>query len=85
MSQGIPEFATGIKQGGTQIHASTAFTNGLTPSLLQLFELFFPTKFVQDIMLPKINAKIAKNVSYGEFIQWIGLWFIMATTHMDQQ
>jgi len=44
------------------------FSNGLAPSLLQLFEHFFPTKFVQDILLPKINAKIAESMSsYGEF------------------
>ena len=50
-----------------------------------MFELFFPVKFVQDVMLAKMNENITENVSYGEFLRWIGLWFIMATTYADWQ
>jgi len=54
--------------GGMKSRALTTFTSGLTPSLSQLFELFFPMKFVQDIMFVKMNETVAEKILYGEFL-----------------
>ena len=50
------------------------------PTRLQLFELFFPKTYIQNVLLPETNKKIKSNaVSYGEFLVWTGLWLMMAT------
>jgi len=54
--------------GDTKSRASTTFTSSLTPSLSQLFELFFPMKFVQDVMLVKMNETVAEKILYGKFL-----------------
>ncbi len=47
---------------------------------LQLFEVFFPVKFVKEVLLPELNKKVDKDVSYGEFLQFLGIWYRVATT-----
>ena len=50
------------------------------PTKLQLFELLFPKNFIFETILPAINERIEGNtVIYREFLQWLGIWFTMAT------
>lgn len=56
------------------------FPNSFQPSLVDLFELLFPVSYIKDVMLPLINAQTELGeVFYGEFLRWLGLWFLMAT------
>ena len=46
---------------------------------LQLFEGFFP-KDLLNMIIEGINTKINRDlVTYGEFLQWIGLWVMVST------
>jgi len=50
------------------------------PTRLQLFEMMFPKEFVQQTILIEMNKVIVgEPVQYGEFLRWLGLWFLMAT------
>jgi hypothetical protein len=53
---------------------------GMRLSHLQMFEMLFPTTFVKNVMLPAMNAKIRKQVEYGEFLQYIGIMLKISTT-----
>ena len=53
------------------------------PATLTMFDSFtgllFPD-FITDTIISKINSTIAGDpVFSGEFVRWIGLWFLMAT------
>ena len=46
---------------------------------LQMFEGFFPKDLLNTI-IEGINMKINSDlVTYGEFLQWIGLWAMVST------
>jgi Transposase IS4 len=50
------------------------------PTLLDNFELFFPKQFVTDTILPVMNRNAQLGmIQYGEFLRWLGIWFLMAT------
>jgi len=56
------------------------------PTNLQLFELLFPMDFVRNIMIPKMNKRLGEApITYGLFLGFLGLWFLMATTNFAQQ
>ena len=40
----------------------------------------FPQEFIRNVILKNTNKHLQKQVTYGEFISWVGLWFLMATT-----
>ena len=61
------------------------FPNDVTPTRRQLFELLFPKQFVMETMLPETNKKLETPLDYGEFLRWIGLWFLMSTTHCENR
>ena len=67
--------------GNTQ--ASIRFLNDgveVKPTRVQLFEMLFPKEFVQQTILVETNKEIVgEPVQYGEFLRWLGLWFLMAT------
>ena len=44
-----------------------------TPTMLQIFEIFFPMGYVKDIMLPKTNEELPPPLPYGGFLRWLGL------------
>ena len=45
-----------------------------------LFEHLFITDYIKDVILNNINKTIVgERVTYGEFLRWLGLWFLMAT------
>ena len=51
------------------------------PSILQLFEGLFFKSYLQDVIIPKTNDAMSlhEKLTYGEFLRWLGLWFLMAT------
>jgi hypothetical protein len=50
-----------------------------TPSLVRLFEALLPVEYIKLVMLPKMNQRIQPPVLYGEFLRWLGLWFILVS------
>ena len=46
-----------------------------------MFILLFPMRFVQQVMLVQMNmnAEGIAEITYGEFLRYLGLWFFMAT------
>jgi Transposase IS4 len=51
-----------------------------TPSLGDLFEALFPKYYVLNVLIPQTNQKLTTELlSYGEFLKWLGVWFLMAT------
>jgi Transposase IS4 len=51
-----------------------------TPTLVDLFETLFPKQFVINVIIPQTNQKLAAELlTYGEFLKWLGVWFLMAT------
>ena len=47
---------------------------------LQLFEIFLPKEYIQEILLYETYKKInGALLLYGEFLQWMGIQFVMAT------
>jgi hypothetical protein len=66
--------------GAPNNKAKINFPNGACPTRLQLFELFFPKAYIQEVLLVETNKLLkGKDVTYGEFLQFIGLWLMMAT------
>ena len=56
---------------------NVAFSN---MSKVELFEAFFMKDFIKKTLLVNINNNIdGKQVTYGEFLRWLGLWFLMST------
>jgi Transposase IS4 len=50
------------------------------PILVDVFKELFPKRFLADLILVETNKHLKLgNLSYGELLQWIGLWFLMAT------
>jgi hypothetical protein len=51
------------------------------PNYVELFLLFFPKEYLTNVLLPEINSKpdVSQPVTIGEFIRWLGLWFLMST------
>eukprot|EP00980_Cylindrotheca_fusiformis_P024084 scaffold11524_cov91-Cylindrotheca_fusiformis.AAC.3 len=63
------------------------FTPGIQPTTLQLFELFFMKDFLQNTILANINERLEgeNSLTYGEFLRWLGIWFLMATIQGPQR
>ena len=67
-------------QTGTSMEVSLA-----VPTIKQLFEILFPITWLQDVLLEETNKHLSDQVSYGEFLRWIGLCFLMSTTHFGSR
>jgi hypothetical protein len=66
-------------EGGQDSKARIDFTN-VCPTHLQLFELFFPKEYIKTVLLLETIKKIkGKEVKYGKFLRWLGLWIMMGT------
>ena len=51
-----------------------------TMTRLQLFELFFITDYIKEVILVHINKNInGETVTYGEFLRWLGIWLLIAS------
>ena len=69
----------GVKEKAKLIDFSSAA--GM-PALLDIFEAPFPKEFITSTIIIETNKKLNdKKLSYGEFLVWLGLWFMMGTTH----
>ena len=72
-------------------HRKNAVNNNTLPQLkvtkptdfnnrLQLFELLFITNYMNETILVNINKNMSgERVTYGEFLKWLGLWFLIST------
>jgi hypothetical protein len=66
--------------GAANNKAKINFANNIHPTRLQLFELFFPMAYVREVLLVETNKILnGKELEYGEFLRWIGLWLLMST------
>jgi hypothetical protein len=43
-----------------------------------LFELFLPTEYVKEVIVARINGSVNHPIDYGEFLVWLGIWFLLA-------
>ena len=44
-----------------------------------MFKLLFMKDYIEDVIFCKINVNInGSRVTYGEFLRWIGIWFLIA-------
>ena len=70
-------------EGGCKNKARINFNYDVKPTIQQLFELFFFKPFVEGTIITQTNKWLQEEkhcpVSYGKFLHWIGLWFLMAT------
>ena len=76
-------------EGGRKHKARLSFNTDVNPTIEQLFEMFFFKDFILKLILPETNKRIQgdkhRPMTYGEFLRWLGLWFLMATiTGPDQ-
>ena len=69
------------KASVTNMQARLSLPSELSPTTLQVFELFFFKDFIQETLLSLINSRIeeGQEVTYGEFLLFLGLWLLMAT------
>ena len=51
----------------------------LNLSRLQLFEILFPVKWIKELIIPHINDKHDINLSYGEWLQFVGITLKIST------
>jgi len=49
-------------------------------SLLDYFEAFIPKSFFEEAIIPATNERLSLPLYYGEFLRWLGIWFLIATT-----
>ena len=70
-------------EGGRRNKARLSFNSEVKPTIEQIIEMFFFKNFVIDIIIPQTNLNLQHDkhrpTTYGEFLRWIGLWFLMAT------
>ena len=66
--------------GAIESKATLNFPSSFSPTLVDIFNLLFPKKFVEDVILVQTNKELKLGaLTYGEFLRWLGLWFLMAT------
>lgn len=69
--------------GGQSTRARINCLTGLAlegATMLTMFLLFFPRKFMEDVVIVETNKRIAgKQLTFGEFLQFLGLWLYMST------
>ena len=55
------------------------FPTNVCPTMEQMFCLFFPMEWVETVLIVETNKVLDKAMTLGEFLRWMGLWFLMAT------
>ena len=74
--------------GGHKHKACLCFNTDVKPTIQQLFEMFFFKPYVVGIIIPQTNIPLKEEKhhpdSYGEFLRWLGLWFLMATINSPE-
>jgi Transposase IS4 len=67
-------------ENARDVRASTNFPSQIQPGLVDLFEMLFPKNYITDKLLVAVNNNTKMgSVKYGEFLQFLGIWFLMAT------
>ena len=69
-----PQLLHGLPELSSELPSST---------LVHLFLTFFPRAYLEDVVLGATNSKIEDeigDISFGELLRFIGLWFFLATT-----
>ena len=46
---------------------------------ISLFEQLFPMTWVNEVLLVETNNLLNEELTYGEFLRWLGLWMMMGT------
>ena len=76
-------------EGGRKNKACLSFNTDMKPTIQQLFEIFFFKPYVVGVIIPQTNICLQQgkhlSISYGEFLCWLGLWFLMATINSPDQ
>ena len=72
--------------GGHCLKARISYPLHIKPSLFNMSEFLFFTSFVKDVIIPKTNMRLTANgihheLSYSEFLWWIGVWLLMPMLH----
>ena len=74
--------------GGHKHKAHLSFNTDMKPTIQQLFKMFFFKPYVVGIIIPQTNISLQEEkhcpVHYGEFLHWLGLWFLMATINSPE-
>jgi Transposase IS4 len=67
-------------EGVLDMNPKLNFSIGTQPSLVDIFDLLFPKQYVIEVMIPEMNNKTELGpIQYGEFLRWLGIWFLIAT------
>ena len=91
---GICEHHSAIRTNATPMLKSLNTSDKMNdPTNLQLFEALFFKSFIQSAIIPKTNEILGGEgggggggkVTYGEFLRWLGLWFLMGTIVSPQR
>ena len=70
------------KNSREDILPSIAGGVNVIPTFLQIFEFIIPKAFVKEVFITQTNkiiVEVVRVLTNGEFLLWIGLWFMMAT------
>ena len=69
-----------VAAGGRNVEPKLHLDPGEQVGKLELFETLFMKNYIVNVLLILINENIkGESVTYGEFLMWLGLWFLMAT------
>lgn len=63
------------------------FPRDAKPDLVSLFLVLFPKKYLEEIILVETNKNLQSPspLKMGEFLRWLGIWFLMATTYVTNR
>ena len=62
------------------------FPRDVVPNRVQLFEHFFPKEYVKEVIIPETNKHLGDNpLTFGEFLRFVGIFFLMATTSFENR
>ena len=51
-------------------------------TILHMFLIFLPRRYIEEVLLVATNSAIeGQPVSFGEFLRWLGIWYLLATNH----
>ncbi len=39
----------------------------------------FPSQWLKDVVLDQTNKRLARELTWGEFLRYLGLWFLMSS------
>ena len=69
---------------GCKTKAHINFNTDVKPTVEQLSEMFFSKPFIMGTIIPQMSKWLQEDrhlLGYGEFLCWLDLWFLMATSN----